>query len=175
MGIYNSIFYLREVYKSRDSAYIPKPRRKYQKYDLKARAAQMRANPTWIEQQLGMLLRRILGEAHASKLRSQSIIRGYIADFYIPEWGLVFEADGAQHKSYEMLRHDNQRDLKFKLQGIDTHRFTAGELRDLRAAHERLSGILSASMRIDRARAEKLSRAKVSKESTVHKKSPNGM
>jgi len=59
------------------------------------------------------------------KFTRQSIIRGYIADFYSAKVHLVIEVDGSSHDS--RAAHDTQRDFALSEIGIKTLRFTNHE------------------------------------------------
>ena len=85
-------------------------------------AAKMSRNQTWPEKILWARLRLFKNP----RFRKQSILMGYIADFWCPSAGLVIEVDGSVHltrKSY-----DANRDAVLLQKGIQTMRFTASEV-----------------------------------------------
>lgn len=60
------------------------------------------------------------------KFRRQSIIRGYIADFYSPKVHIVVEVDGPIHNGRG--QYDEKRDAVMKEIGIETLRFSNFEV-----------------------------------------------
>ena len=89
------------------------------KPEKKHYARKMRNNPTFSENTLWQQLRK---EKLGVKFRRQSIIRGYIADFYCPELHIVIEVDGNSHN--DKTAYDSKRDAAFSCIGIKTLRFT---------------------------------------------------
>jgi len=51
----------------------------------------------------------------------------YIADFYIPMFGLIIELDGGYHNTIKQEEHDSWRDRWFKRHGISVWRMTNEE------------------------------------------------
>jgi very-short-patch-repair endonuclease len=82
-----------------------------------------RNRPTPAEAYLWGFLRK---ERAKVKFRRQSVIRGYIADFYCPKVHLVVEVDGASHDCRK--EYDANRDQVFARLGIVTLRFTNQEV-----------------------------------------------
>ena len=58
----------------------------------------------------------------------QSIIRGYIVDFYIPAWGLVIELDGSFHDNRKA--YDDTRTSVMESLGLRVIRFKNEEVQD---------------------------------------------
>lgn len=85
----------------------------------KDRAKQMRKEMTPAETRLwGQIRCQRLGV----RARRQAVIRGYIADFYIPAWNLIIEVDGSSHK--DRAEYDSKRDADLAKIGLRTIRFT---------------------------------------------------
>ena len=59
----------------------------------------------------------------------QKVIGDYIVDFYIAEFKIVIEIDGAQHYDGENREHDKERDEYFDSRGILVLRYTNGDIR----------------------------------------------
>jgi len=55
----------------------------------------------------------------------QSVMVGYIADFYAPRYRLVIEVDGAQHLAPSAVEYDRVRDAAFNKRGFTVVRFPA--------------------------------------------------
>ena len=86
---------------------------------LRARAREMRNNPTEPEKRLWTALRKTQ-LAHL-KFRRQAVKGGRIFDFYCPAAKLAVEVDGDTHD----WKADVERDVEFRsLQGIRVLRFT---------------------------------------------------
>lgn len=82
-------------------------------------AARMRRYPTRAEAALkAVLWDRQLGH----RFRNQSLISGFIADFWCPKLKLVIEVDGSSHIGRE--DYDAGRDLCMREKGITVLRFT---------------------------------------------------
>lgn len=62
------------------------------------------------------------------RFQKQSIILGYICDFFCSSAGLVVEVDGKQHKKVRAKKYDKKRDGVLAKKGIETIRFTAKEV-----------------------------------------------
>lgn len=56
----------------------------------------------------------------------QSILYGFIVDFYVPQAKLVIEADGPHH--LKQIAYDRQRDIILIKNGIVTIRFTSQQI-----------------------------------------------
>lgn len=82
-----------------------------------ANARRMRANPTPAER---VLWSRLKGKACGFKVRRQSPMWGYIADFYVASAQLVIEVDGEYHQA----AIDERRDAILASKGLRTIRFT---------------------------------------------------
>lgn len=83
----------------------------------KLRAKQFRNNPTVGEYLMWQLLKR---KQMGYKFRRQSVLFGYIADFYCPSLRLIIEVDGLSHSNHK--EKDNLRDKHLKEHGIKTMR-----------------------------------------------------
>lgn len=70
-------------------------------------ARNMRKKQTPAESALWEILRK---KRLTVRARRQSVIRGYIVDFYIPAWKLAIEVDGSVHDSDEQKAKDAYRD-----------------------------------------------------------------
>lgn len=91
---------------------------------LKARAREMRANPTPPEQKLWFLLR---GKRFAgTKFTRQAIIGSYITDFAAPSANLVIEIDGDTHGA--QVEYDAARTNFIERQGYRVIRFTNSDV-----------------------------------------------
>jgi len=77
----------------------------------------MRLNPTPAERVLWQYLK---GKALGVKVRRQSPMWGYIADFYAPAARLVIEVDGGYHEA----QIDAMRDAILQSKGLRTIRLT---------------------------------------------------
>lgn len=86
-------------------------------------AVVLRAFPTLAESYLWETLRssRLGVRAHR-----QSVLRGYIADFWIPAWLMVVEVDGPYHST--RADEDRKRDANLSKLGIRTLRFSNDEV-----------------------------------------------
>jgi len=98
-------------------------RERGRKQVLRARAKQMRRQPTPAEHRLWQILRakRLAGY----KFKRQLPIDGYIADFACPARRLIIEADGGQHSD---KAYDEQRDAYLSGQGFRVLRFWNNDL-----------------------------------------------
>lgn len=85
----------------------------------KDKAKSMRRNMTEAEK---LLWERIRRDKLGVRVRSQSVMRGYIVDFYIPYWKLIIEVDGEYHKDQQ--EYDKKRDANLAKIGFKTLRFT---------------------------------------------------
>jgi very-short-patch-repair endonuclease len=88
-------------------------------------AAKMARNKSWPEKKLWA---KIKEKQLGVNIKAQSIILGYIADFYCPSKKLVIEVDGKQHQLPKAVLYDKQRDAAMAKVGIKTIRFTAQEI-----------------------------------------------
>jgi very-short-patch-repair endonuclease len=59
-------------------------------------------------------------------VHAQSVVLGYVLDFWIPSCGICVEIDGPCHDSRK--GYDLKRDLVLKAKGIVTMRFKAAEV-----------------------------------------------
>lgn len=87
-------------------------------------ARAMRKNPTEAESILWQHLRCRKCGGH--KFRRQSVILGYIVDFYCAPLGLVIEVDGEIHD--RQFAWDTIRDRALAAIGIETYRFWNDEV-----------------------------------------------
>jgi very-short-patch-repair endonuclease len=94
------------------------------KPEKRAFAKMLRHNLTPAEEHLWQSLRgrRLLG----LRFRRQTVIRGYIADFYCPRIHLVIEVDGDSHVGRK--DYDSNRESVFAHLGIETIRFSNTEV-----------------------------------------------
>ena len=91
--------------------------------ETKALAREMRRNPSPPEEKLWRHLRF---NRTGYKFRRQSVLRGWIADFWCPSLRLVIEVDGLQHQ--KRLEQDRLRDRVLLGLGIMTFRVSASEV-----------------------------------------------
>ncbi|MFN3505896.1 MAG: endonuclease domain-containing protein [Allorhizobium sp.] len=89
----------------------------------RARARQMRADPTTPEAMLWRALRD--RQLAGAKFRRQVPLRGYILDFVCFEARLIVEVDGGQHGD---SLHDLNRDALFRAEGFRILRFWNDEI-----------------------------------------------
>lgn len=85
-------------------------------------AAKMSRNKTWPEK---VLWKRLKDKQLGVRIYAQSIIFGYIVDFWCP-CGIVIEVDGKCHSSRK--GYDKLRDTRLGKRGIKTMRFAAQEV-----------------------------------------------
>lgn len=88
-------------------------------------ARRMRKHMTGAERVMWQMVR---ANRVGPKFRRQSVILGFIADFWCPSRRLVVEVDGASHIGRE--EYDARRDQAFRDYGIETVRFTNDEVFD---------------------------------------------
>lgn len=69
---------------------------------------------------------RLRGKSLGVRTHRQSIIRGYIVDFYVPKWGLVIEIDGSAHNG--RAAYDAKRDDVMQRIGLNVIRFKNEEV-----------------------------------------------
>ena len=86
-------------------------------------ARKMRKNPTPAEHKLWELLRR---KQLGVKVRQQSMMAGWIVDFYIPCVRLIIEVDGKGHDTTK----DKIRDNALMRHGLKTLRFSNSDVID---------------------------------------------
>jgi very-short-patch-repair endonuclease len=91
-----------------------------------ARAAELRARPTYAEELLWQYLRT---KPHGYKFRRQHPFAGYIFDFYCHYLKLVIEVDGPIHEKEAVKKNDEQRENYLKSQGLLVLRFLNEEVR----------------------------------------------
>jgi very-short-patch-repair endonuclease len=88
-------------------------------------AKQMRQNPTKAE---ALLWDKLRCNQLKTKFRRQTVIRGWIVDFWCPQFNLVVEVDGSSHntkRDYDDFRDAVMSDLRIKVL-----RFTNEEIFD---------------------------------------------
>jgi very-short-patch-repair endonuclease len=90
----------------------------------RARARELRRNPTHAERALWQKLRLWQVEQH--KFRRQQPLGSYIVDFVCLEKRLIIELDGGQHA--EQKNYDNERDTWLRDQGFVVLRFWNNEV-----------------------------------------------
>jgi very-short-patch-repair endonuclease len=61
-------------------------------------------------------------------VHAQSVMWGYVADFWIPACNIVIEVDGKQHRMAANQVWDAKRDAVMKAKGVLVLRFTAQEV-----------------------------------------------
>jgi|GEM_PF-1659108 len=81
-----------------------------------AYAEHLRKNQTFFER---WLWKKLKGSVRGSQVWRQTVVQGFIIDFYIPELYLAVELDGQQHDQ----RKDSLRDKQLLNKGITTLRF----------------------------------------------------
>jgi very-short-patch-repair endonuclease len=102
---------------------IRKSYRKNAKVEKISYARNMRVKPTETESILWEILK---GKRLGVKFRRQSIIYGWIVDFYSPEIHLVIEIDGGYHN--ERIMQDKIRKNKISSIGVKVMRFKNEEI-----------------------------------------------
>ncbi len=90
-------------------------------------AEKMRANPTIAE---NILWKRLYALKSIIKFRQQSVIYGYIVDFYCPQYKLVIELDGEYHGDIKQQIYDLKRTDILQSIGMKVIRFTNQEVID---------------------------------------------
>lgn len=83
-----------------------------------------RNNPTPFE----LLFKRKLRRWNI-RFKEQKIVCGYIADFFLPQYGLIVEIDGAAHYIYNIVR-DKRRDDALRASGLEVLRIRNSEVFD---------------------------------------------
>jgi len=96
--------------------------RKYAKPWKRSFAANLRRNMTMPER---ILWSRLKDKQLGVTVYAQSVVLGYVLDFWIP-CGICVEVDGPCHDSRKA--YDLKRDLVLKAKGIVTMRFKAAEV-----------------------------------------------
>ena len=86
-------------------------------------ARTMRENPTKAEAVLWTQIRKT-----GLRFRRQSVILGWIADFYCPRVGLIVEVDGQIHDTAEHIEADRRRDRILTSNGFAVLRFRNEEI-----------------------------------------------
>lgn len=101
-------------------------------------ARKLRQRMTHTERMLwGQIRRQALG----ARFRRQSVILGYIADFYCPSRRLAVEVDGGSHRGRR--QQDAERDRVFDVHGIKTVRLTADEVfNDVKGCAQQLRALV---------------------------------
>ena len=92
---------------------------------LKARAEEMRKNPTEAESVLWNALR---ANGLDVKFRQQHIIEDFIVDFYCNEYKVIIEVDGKYHDTFTQTKSDNERTARLIELGYTELRFTNEEI-----------------------------------------------
>lgn len=92
---------------------------------LKAKAVQMRKNPTVAE---AIVWKYIRNKQLGVKFRRQHPIGDYIADFIDFSSKLIIEIDGSIHNLPNQISHDEQRSYFLQSQGYKVIRFTNNEV-----------------------------------------------
>jgi len=89
----------------------------------KAFASHLRRNMTWPEK---LLWERIRDNQLGVSCQAQSVVRGWILDFWIPKLKICIEIDGPSHLSRRA--YDRKRDAAMKKRDIITMRFKNEEV-----------------------------------------------
>lgn len=141
------------------------------KKDKKSLAAQMRRNPTPHEM---LMWRELRNKPGNYSFWNQTVLLGYIADFYCPAGRFVIEIDGSSHKG--RASYDAVRDQAFGVHDIAVYRFSNDEVaKDLQAIVQKIvsyadaRGARHAEDRFNRQRSERLNRTKKSKDKLAQK------
>jgi very-short-patch-repair endonuclease len=107
----------------------------------KTEARRFRNNQTESEQLLWQKLRR---KQLGVKFRRQSVILGWIADFYCPAHRLIIEVDGGYHQRWEQKKKDYHKDKILAWAGFHVLRFESERImKDLDSVMTEISIILS--------------------------------
>lgn len=88
-------------------------------------ARRMRRQPTKSER---LLWSKLKGKQIGHKFRRQSIILGWIVDFYCPSLKLVIEVDGSIHDTKKQKAKDRQRQEAIEAKGFRFLRFTNSQV-----------------------------------------------
>jgi len=99
-------------------------RRKVSKEKI-ALATRMRKQPTPAERKLREY---IGGSLTGCRCKCQSVLYGWIADFWFPSRRLIVEADGGYHTDAAQQQYDLNRDVALAKRGILTVRFPNEEI-----------------------------------------------
>lgn len=97
----------------------------YNKHLFREMRREFRHESTVAEKRFWQLVR---GSALGVRVRRQFGIAGYIADFYIPEYRIAIEIDGAVHNDSEVSHHDAIRQSIIESFHIHVIRFTNDEV-----------------------------------------------
>lgn len=102
----------------------------------------MRSKPTYAEKRFKSILCEVLGisgkkRSNVKELHQQKIFmfntlttqKGYIADFYLPKYRLIFEIDGDSHDSRYATAKDQTRTMLIETRRIDICRISNEETR----------------------------------------------
>jgi very-short-patch-repair endonuclease len=115
--------------------------------ELKNHKRRMRSYPTKGEDQF----KREVCDPLGIKFKTQKIVidtpargdsKGYILDFYLPEYKLCVEIDGKGHAAAFQRQYDAIRDSCLAKRGIRTIRFTNEEVKDVEACKSRMTFIM---------------------------------
>ena len=89
---------------------------------------ELRGNPTSAEKKFKCILGE-LASGNKFYFAFQCVVLGkWIADFFVPEIGLVIEVDGPVHSESFQRKRDEERALKFLRYGITSVRITNDEV-----------------------------------------------
>jgi very-short-patch-repair endonuclease len=94
--------------------------------ELKDRRRDLRNNPTRAEKEMWQGLRK--HRAAGYKFRRQHSLGPFIVDFYLPEWKLAVEIDGATHDDPIKKEYDARRTEFLHANKVEVIRFTDGEV-----------------------------------------------
>ena len=89
--------------------------------ELLQRCRELRESQTDAESKLWRCLKN--RQLFGAKFRRQHPLKGYILDFYCPEFKLAVELDGGGHALYNKKYHDEKRADYLKQRGINVLRF----------------------------------------------------
>jgi very-short-patch-repair endonuclease len=84
-------------------------------------ARECRKNPT---KQEAAVWQRVRYKQLGVRVRRQSVILGFVADFYVPRWSLVIEIDGPSHTKLKQVAYDRVRENAMAAVGLRTIRFS---------------------------------------------------
>ncbi|MDE2854012.1 MAG: DUF559 domain-containing protein [Chloroflexota bacterium] len=110
--------------------------------DIKARARNMRKQPTLAERVLWKKLRN--KQVKGYRFRRQHTIDRFIVDFYCRQARLVIEVDGAVHGTTEAIEYDHGRQVFLENRGLNVLRFSNAQvINDLDAVLQCIEDYLS--------------------------------
>lgn len=103
-----------------------------------SRALRKRQTPAEV-----ILWEELRAQKLGARFRRQSIIFGWIVDFYCPVAGLVIEVDGSSHDKPDKIESDRVRDNKMESNGFIVFRFKNHEIKnDLKSVLDKINKFL---------------------------------